>query len=105
MEGSGDAVGMGLVESLDRPGGNVTGMTAFIPTSLRSACNAWKRSIISSLLSCALIEIHPLRSLRIAGSPSLETFPISRVRTSARLEPSGYRAALSTQSFPGDGLR
>jgi putative tryptophan/tyrosine transport system substrate-binding protein len=33
MEGSGDAVGQGLVPSLDRPGGNVTGLTSLSATS------------------------------------------------------------------------
>jgi len=33
MGGSGDAVGQGLVASLDRPGGNVTGLTALSATS------------------------------------------------------------------------
>ncbi len=34
MESSGDAVSQGLVESLARPGGNVTGLTALSPTTI-----------------------------------------------------------------------
>jgi putative tryptophan/tyrosine transport system substrate-binding protein len=33
MEGSGDAVGQGLVESLDHPGGNVSGLTTLSPAT------------------------------------------------------------------------
>jgi putative ABC transport system substrate-binding protein len=36
MATSGDAVGQGIVESLARPGGNVTGLTAISPDLLRN---------------------------------------------------------------------
>ena len=39
MEGSGDAVGLGLAASLDRPGGNVTGLTSLSASGKRSACS------------------------------------------------------------------